>query len=65
MWDILTYNVELDRLGRGQVDDLELLSFREVPLPEAACELGDALRALRGGGLVVCREILDGLRSHL
>ena len=65
MWDILTYNVELDRLGRGQVDDLKLLSFCEVPLPESPSELGDALGALRCSGLVIRGQILNSLQSPL
>ena len=64
MWDILTYNVELDRLGRGQVDDLELLSFCEVPLSESPSELGDALGALRRSGLVVRGQVLDSLQNN-
>ena len=46
MWDRLTYDVKLDGLGRSQIDDLELFSFREVPLGEAPSEFGDALGAL-------------------
>ena len=56
-----TYHIELYRLCRGQVDDLELLGLGEVPLGEMAGQLRDAVRGLRGGGLVVGRQILDGL----
>ena len=61
---MLTYNVELDGLSRSQVDDLELLSFCEVPLREAPSQFGDTLRALRRSWLVVRGEILDGLQHN-
>ena len=56
-----THHVELDGLRRREVHDLELLRLGEAKRREVVDELGDARVGLAPGGLVLCREVLDGL----
>ena len=57
-----THDVELDGLDRGEVDDLEFFGFGEAERGEVLRETLDALGGLHAGGLIVCGEVLDGLR---
>src|ERR1700761_2261617 len=49
-----TYDIEFNLLGRSQVDDLQFLSFREIPLRQSFCELSYPFL-----GLSSCRLMLS------
>lgn len=56
-----THNVKFDRLDRGQVNDLELLSFGKVERGKAFCEVLDTLGGLHASGLIVGGQVLNSL----
>jgi hypothetical protein len=56
-----THDVEFDGLDGGQVDDLEFLALGEAVGSEVFREALDARGGLHASGLIVGREVLDGL----
>ena len=59
-----TYHIELNRLSRRKVDDLEFLSFRKAVRGKTLRQLRDARFGLRRSRLVVRRQILDRLHRN-
>ena len=45
-------------------DDLQLLCFSEVVRGKILRKLHDSILGLQCGGLMVCREVLDGLHLN-
>jgi hypothetical protein len=56
-----TYDVELDGLDGGKVDDLEFFGFGETEGGEVFREALDTLGCLHACGLIVSGEVLNGL----